>query len=551
MLLDLEDPPGGDPGERADRVEVEVDLGRLVRQRSSRFSIGLRRRSGTDQRPLSAATPALARVLPTRRAHTRRPARDWMRGQSKRTNHDRGDPVAAAQPDPRRRAGARRPARRRRPTRSSSTSPTASASRARTPSARRPPSGSPVAPAGRRQLDRHRRRVGGHGHAQRRRRSTCPATVEDDGIALPGLAETNEVTVSADCRYMNTGEGLHRFVDPVDKSVYLYTQFETADAKRMFACFDQPDLKAVFRIAVTAPADWKVISNAGIESTRDRRARRRAARVRRQRADVDLPGRAGRRARTPSGATSTPTSTPASRSASTAAPRSPSTWTPSGCSPRPSRVSASTTTTSAWPYPFGKYDQCFVPEFNAGAMENAGCVTFLEDYVFRSRVTRYAYERRCETVLHEMAHMWFGDLVTMRWWDDLWLNESFATFASVLCQADRDRVHDGVDELRERREVVGVPAGPAALDPPDRRGHRRPASGRGQLRRHHLRQGRERAQAARRRTSGWTTSCPGCGCTSPSTRGATPRWPTCSPRWRRRPAATCRGGARSGWRPPA
>ncbi|MBY8853354.1 aminopeptidase N, partial [Saccharothrix sp. MB29] len=88
------------------------------------------------------------------------------------------------------------------------------------------------------------------------------------------------------------------------------------------------------------------------------------------------------------------------------------------------------------PYPFGKYDQCFVPEFNAGAMENAGCVTFLEDYVFRSRVTRYLYERRAETVLHEMAHMWFGDLVTMRWWDDLWLNESFATWASVLAQAE-------------------------------------------------------------------------------------------------------------------
>jgi aminopeptidase N len=90
-------------------------------------------------------------------------------------------------------------------------------------------------------------------------------------------------------------------------------------------------------------------------------------------------------------------------------------------------------------YAFGKYDQVFVPEFKAGAMENAGCVTFLEDYVFRSRVTDFARELRGDTILHEMAHMWFGDLVTMRWWDDLWLNESFATWASALAQAEATR----------------------------------------------------------------------------------------------------------------
>ena len=173
-------------------------------------------------------------------------------------------------------------------------------------------------------------------------------------------------------------------------------------------------------------------------------------------------------------------------------------------------------------YPFGKYDQLFVPEFNAGAMENAGAVTFREEYVFRSRVTRYLYERRCETVLHEMAHMWFGDLVTMRWWDDLWLNESFATWASVVAQVERDRVHLGLDHVRQRREVLGLRAGPAALHPPDRRRHGRPGRGRGELRRHHLRQGRQRAQAAGRLRRATTSSWPDCATTSPRTRSATP-----------------------------
>ncbi|WP_007023771.1 aminopeptidase N [Saccharomonospora iraqiensis] len=259
--------------------------------------------------------------------------------------------------------------------------------------------------------------------------------VEDTGIILPDLAASNELVVRADCRYMNTGEGLHRFVDPVDDGVYLYTQFETADAKRMFACFDQPDLKAVHRLTVLAPRDWTIVSNALVESTED------------------TPEGAVRTVFAPSERISTylvaliagpyaewrDTYSDAHRTI------------PLGLYCRASlaeymdadRLFTETKQGFGFyhanfgvPYPFQKYDQLFVPEFNAGAMENAGAVTFLEDYVFRSRVTRYAYERRAETLLHEMAHMWFGDLVTMRWWDDLWLNESFATFASVLAQAE-------------------------------------------------------------------------------------------------------------------
>ncbi|MGW5454125.1 aminopeptidase N [Nocardia sp. NPDC003979] len=257
---------------------------------------------------------------------------------------------------------------------------------------------------------------------------------EETGIALPDLAENNELVVVADCEYSHTGEGLHRFVDPADGKVYLYSQFETADAKRMFACFDQPDLKATFDVVATAPSDWVVVSNG---------------------ADID---------RHEIGAVVRHTfaTTPRMSTYLVAMIAGPyATWTdtysdshgeiPLGLFCRASLAEHMdherlfTETKQGFdfyhknfgvPYAFGKYDQLFVPEFNAGAMENAGAVTFLEDYVFRSKVTRASYERRAETVLHEMAHMWFGDLVTMKWWDDLWLNESFATFASVLCQAE-------------------------------------------------------------------------------------------------------------------
>jgi aminopeptidase N len=257
---------------------------------------------------------------------------------------------------------------------------------------------------------------------------------ESTGVPLQGLAQRNVLVVDADCRYSNTGEGLHRFVDPVDGEVYLYSQFETADAKRMFACFDQPDLKATFDIMVSAPLNWRVISNGAT-------------------GHVHGEGNAH---------VHTFVTTPRMSTYLVALIAGPyAHWSdtysddhgdiPLGLYCRSSlaefmdaeRLFTQTKQGFGFyhnnfgvPYAFGKYDQLFVPEFNAGAMENAGAVTFLEDYVFRSKVTRASYERRAETVLHEMAHMWFGDLVTMLWWDDLWLNESFATFASVLCQAE-------------------------------------------------------------------------------------------------------------------
>jgi aminopeptidase N len=254
---------------------------------------------------------------------------------------------------------------------------------------------------------------------------------EENGIALPGLKAENVLVIDADCEYSNTGKGLHRFVDPADDNVYLYTHFEPADAKRVFACFDQPDLKATYRLSVTAPASWKVLSNTETASTEE----------------------------TASGAKlhvfneTKPLST--YLIALIAGPyaewRDQHGEIPLGLYCRASlaehfeaeRLFLETKQGFGFfqekfgiDYPFEKYDQCYVPEFSSGAMENAGCVTFNDMYVFRSRVTDLAYEYRCYTILHEMAHMWFGDLVTMKWWNDLWLNESFATWAGYLAQSE-------------------------------------------------------------------------------------------------------------------
>ena len=250
-------------------------------------------------------------------------------------------------------------------------------------------------------------------------------------------AGAHTVAIDATMRYSRDGRGLHRFVDPTDGVVYLHSQLEPFHALQVFACADQPDLKTVLELSVDAPADWVVVSN---EPTTER----------------PKDGEAGRWVFAPTPRISTYLAAVVAGgyvSATSEFQRADATTVPLRLFVRRSleqhlevdelfdltRSGLTYFEDVFGRYPFTKYDQLFVPEFSAGAMENPGCVTFTEAYVFRSRVTDMVRERRAETVLHEMAHMWFGDLVTMRWWDDLWLNESFATFMSVLAMVEATR----------------------------------------------------------------------------------------------------------------
>ncbi|MCB5294663.1 aminopeptidase N [Arthrobacter sp. SO3] len=262
--------------------------------------------------------------------------------------------------------------------------------------------------------------------------------VDGSRIRLHGLQAENQVTVTGTALYSTSGEGMHRFFDPADGQCYLYTQYEPADARRVFANFEQPDLKAEFTFHVMAPSDWQVASN-GVETRRTLLT-----------SDPDT----SRWDFAPTKAMSTYITTllagpyfKAEDSWGTTLEDGTRLEVPLALYCRASMAPSFdpdalfTLTRNGldffnelfdFPYPWGKYDQAFVPEYNLGAMENPGLVTFTESYVFSSRAADSQYQARANTLLHEMAHMWFGDLVTMQWWDDLWLKESFADYMGTL-----------------------------------------------------------------------------------------------------------------------
>lgn len=275
-------------------------------------------------------------------------------------------------------------------------------------------------------------------------RELDPATaVVGSRIMLDGLAETNTVTVRGMAYYSRSGEGLHRYLDPADGQTYLYSQYEPSDARRVFANFEQPDLKAPFSFSVTAPTGWHVASNQSSTSVKEQ-------------ADGNSMTEFG-----PTLPISTYITTLLAGPYHVVRSDWSGTMSDGAELDIPLALTCRASLAPAldpdelfkitrrgldffhelfdYPYPWGKYDQAFVPEYNLGAMENPGLVTFTEAYVFSSRATVAQREGRANTIMHEMAHMWFGDLVTMSWWDDLWLKESFADYIGTLA------VHEATD----------------------------------------------------------------------------------------------------------
>jgi aminopeptidase N len=286
-------------------------------------------------------------------------------------------------------------------------------------------------------------------------------------------AEENRVVVAYENAYSHTGSGFHQFIDPEDGREYVFSDFEPFNAHQLFPCFDQPDLKASYDVTVTAPAAFTVVSNGReVENTRqpDGRIRRKFERTARFSTYLMA---------VIAGEFSIYTDS----------------YKPKKGDAIPLRILCRqalakhidpeeifTVTKQGFgfyeelfdfPYPFVKYDQAFVPEFNAGAMENTAAVTHGEHMIFRGQVSETQRLNRAETVLHELAHMWFGDLVTMQWWRDLWLNESFATFISYLCLVKATRFKHAWESFHSKikawamRQDELVTTHPIAGDVPD------------------------------------------------------------------------------------
>ncbi|MFE2264784.1 aminopeptidase N [Streptomyces griseosporeus] len=278
-----------------------------------------------------------------------------------------------------------------------------------------------------------------------------PDSLDGNRLPLKNLtAGEHELRLHATMRYSRTGEGMHRFTDPTDGETYLYTQLFMEDVQRVFAAFDQPDLKAVFDLTVTAPDGWTVLANGVTEHLGEGRWK---------------------------AATTPPIST--YLVAVAAGPwhsvRTEHRGLPFGIHCRRSLAPYLDAdaeeilgiTRACYdryhekfeePYPFDSYDQAFVPEFNAGAMENPGLVTFRDEFVYRSAVTDTERQTRAMVIAHEMAHMWFGDLVTLKWWDDIWLNESFAEYMGYQTLTEATRFTDTWTDFGVVRKAWGYDA---------------------------------------------------------------------------------------------